>query len=383
MSLGAALARYFPAVTMARRNLGRNRLRSALATLGIVIGVLAIATLGILGNVLQVSATNELGSIGNQVIVSPNVDAGVETLSSRDVRTVERITEGRGRAVPIKTAGVLARGGGDSTFVQLYGTAAPAALFETGDGTLPENHRQGAIVGPEVATSLGLQVGSTVEIESNSYRVIAVLADTDTISPIQPTRAVVLPPDEFVRDSFDQIVVQADSGADARTVAREVRATLNARGQRVSVFELSSILDRIAEFFGLLNAFLLAIASVSLVVAGVSIFNVMLMSTAERRGEIGLLRAVGVRTGDVLRTLLVEAALLGVVGGAIGALLSVLVALGLFLFVEQIGLDVILVPGNAGIVVGGFGFGVLVSVVSGLYPAWRAASERPVDALRG
>jgi putative ABC transport system permease protein len=115
----------------------------------------------------------------------------------------------------------------------------------------------------------------------------------------------------------------------------------------------------------------------------VSIFNVMLMSTAERRQEIGVLRAVGVQKRDVLRTLLVEAALLGVVGGAVGALLSGLVAVGLGLVVEQVGFGVILVPSNGLYLVGAFAFGVVVSVVSGLYPAWRAASERPVESLRG
>ncbi|MEF8843550.1 MAG: ABC transporter permease [Haloarculaceae archaeon] len=371
----------FPAVLMALRNLDRNRLRSGLAALGIVIGVVAIATLGIFGNVLSLSATQELGGIGNQVIVSPAEDTGADTLSPRDVSTVERVAEGRGEAVPLKASGAVVSGNAGRTFAQLYGLSEPGALFEAGEGDLPRRHRQGAIVGSEVASSLDLSVGSAVEIEGNRYRVIAVLAESDAISPIQPDNAVVLPEGEFVQEGYNQVVVQADSGEDARSVAATVRERLNARETRVSVFELGSVLDQIREFFALLNGFLVALGAVSLVVAGVAIFNVMLMSTRERRGEIGVLRAVGVQRGDVLRTLVVEAALLGVLGGLLGAVLSALaaVALGHFTRVE---FDVVFDPSNGVFLVLAFVFGVVVALASGLYPAWKAANEHPVDALR-
>ncbi len=382
MSRLAALERRVPALLLARRNLARTRLRSGLAALGILIGVFAVATLGVFGTVLELSATNELGGIGNQVIVSPNADSGLETLSSRDVQAVERIADGRGAVVPLKTDGVVVTSGSDSSFAQLYGMSRPRALFEAEAGTLPETHRQGAIVGREVAARLNLQVGSVLEIESNRYRVVAILAESDSISPIRPDNAVILPPEVFVQSTFDQVVVQADSGTDAQAVASEVEARLNARERRVSVFELGSVLERINEFFALLNGFLIGLAAVSLVVAGVSIFNVMLMSVNERRAEIGVLRAVGVHRREVLSMLVVEAGLLGVVGGSLGVIASALVTLGLWAFVDQIALNVILVPRNGLILLGAFAFGVLVSLVSGAYPAWKAASERPVDALR-
>ena len=378
---GGGLLSRFPALLMARRNLSRNRLRSGLAALGIVIGVLAIATLGIFGNVLQLSATNELGGIGNQVIVSPNEDAGRETLSPRDVATIERVAEGRGTPVPLQSDGAVVNGPGGQSFAQLYGISRPRALFAARAGTVPEFHRQGALVGASVASRLDLQVGSAVEIENRRFRVIAVLAESEAITPIQPSNAIVLPPDEFTQGAPDQVVVQADSSGDASYVARTVRDRLNAREQRVSVFELSSILDTINEFFSLLNAFLIALGAISLIVAGVSIFNVMLMSTAERRGEIGLLRAVGVQRGDVLRTLVAEALLLGVVGGLGGVVLSVGAAAALYQF-SPIGLDVILVPRNVAVVAVAFAFGVAISTLSGLYPAYKAADEEPVEALR-
>jgi len=371
----------FPAVLMAFRNLERNRLRSALAALGIVIGVIAIATLGIFGNVLQLSATNELGGIGNQVIVSPDTDSGAESLSSRDLAAVQRVAEGRGTAVPLITGGAVISSSSGQSFAQLYGLSNPAALFEAQAGTLPKQHRQGAIVGQSIAANLNLQVGSAVEVDGNRYRIIAVLAEGEDITPIRPDSAIVLPEDEFTQSSYNQVVVQANSGEDATFVSETVRTRLNAREQRVSVFELGSILDQINEFFTLLNGFLIALGAISLLVAGVAIFNVMLMSTRERRGEIGVLRAVGVQKAEVLRTLVVESALLGVLGGFVGILLSTVAVFGLYLF-SPIELDVVLAPSNGGYLALAFAFGVFIALLSGLYPAWKAANEHPVDALR-
>jgi len=371
-----------PAVLMAVRNLRRNRLRSVLAALGIVIGVLAIATLGIFGNVLQLAALDQLGGIGNQVIVSPNQDAGAESLSARDVAEIERIAEGRGTAVPLFSDGAPVSGPGDTdSFANVYGTNTPAALFTAESGTVPERHRQGALVGTELADELGVQAGSVIEISGTTYRVIGILAEGEDISPVQPGSAVVLPESEFAASNYDQVVVQADSGEDARAIADDVRDRLNAREDRVSVLELSSILDQIDEFFDLLNQFLLGLGAISLVVAGVAIFNVMLMSTTERRGEIGLLRAVGVQKGDILRTLVVESTLLGVIGGVVGVLFSIGAALLLW-YVSPIGLDIVLDPSNAVYLVVAFAFGVVISLASGLYPAWKAATLEPVEALR-
>lgn len=370
-----------PAVLMASRNLRRNKLRSILAALGIVIGVLAIATLGIFGNVLQLAAVESLGGLGNQVIVSPNVDAGGESLSAREITEIERITEGRGVAVPVITDGGVVSSSGSSSFATLYGTDRPGMLFDAESGTVPEQHRQGALIGSDLADALGVRVGGVVEISDIQFRVIGILAPTETISPVQPDNAVILPEGAFVATEYDQVVIQADSNEDARAIAAGIDDRLNVREERVDVFELSSVLDQIDEFFDLLGQFLVGLGAVSLVVAGVAIFNVMLMSTTERRGEIGLLRAVGVQKRDILRTLVVEATLLGVLGGFVGVVLSSLAALLLW-YVSPIELHIVLHPSNGVYLLVAFVFGVAISLASGLYPAWKAANLEPVEALR-
>ena len=370
-----------PAAVLAGQNLSRQRARAALAALGIVIGVFAVVTLGTLGTALQVAATAELGGLGNQVIISPSEESPNEVLNSRDIQAIERAAAGRGTVIPLQTTGATARNGEAQTATQVYGTTTPKTLFNA-DDSIPEFHRQGAIVGAEVASSLDVQQGSQVQVGPQSYRVIAILEAETGISPIQGNSAIILPPSAFTTSGYSQVVIKANSGGDATAVATEVRSRLNGRENRVSVFSLQSVLTQIEEFFGLLNGFLLAIASVSLVVAGVSIFNIMLMTVSERRGEIGVLRAVGIHRQQVLRTLIIESTLLGVAGGFVGACGGVITVIAVGMN-TQLPISAIFVPLNAIIVFVGFGFGVVVALIGGLYPAYKAAWEPPVESLRG
>jgi putative ABC transport system permease protein len=373
------LSRRLPAVMMARRNLSRNRLRSGLAVLGIVIGVLAIASLGMFGTTLRTGATQNLGDIGNEIQVSPNLQEGVESLTDRDVSRIERVVEGE--VVPLNSDQRRLSRGRDSTVVTAYAMENPGALYEAQAGRVPERLQQGVLVGANVAERFELVPGNTVTLDGESYRVAAVLEREDGISLVSPNDAVVVPQDAVDEDGFSQVVVTAESGEAANASAVAVREALNRREERVSIFELDSITQGINTFFGILNAFLIGIGSISLVVAGVSILNVMLMSTVERRGEIGVLRAVGVQRGDVIRMILAEAGLLGAVGGAIGAVLAVGAGVALNWFVLSDPLATFR-PINVAYVVLAFGFALVTSVLSGLYPAWKAANEHPVEALR-
>ncbi len=369
-----------PAIAMAGRNLRRNRIRTVLAVLGVCIGVLAVATLGIFGNVLALGADDAIGDVGTQIVLSPNADAGIESLSDADVAEIRRAV-GEPAVIPLYTDGALVSGATDQTFTTVYGVEEPGLAFEAAEGRLPERHRQGAIVGAGIASDLGVGVGDTVEIEGAQIRIVAVLAETQTFSPVAPDDAVFLPESAFAADGYDQVLVVSESGGEAREAAESIRESVNAREDRVDIFELAALVDEIDEFFDLLGTFLLGLGAISLVVAGVSILNVMLMSTVERRQEIGVMRAVGIRKRDVLRVLLAEAGLIGAIGAVLGTVLTALIVLG-FLFATPAETAVVLDPTNGYYLLLALVFGVGVGLISGAYPAWKAASERPVEALR-
>lgn len=377
MSLGA----WQPSVAMAARNLRRNRVRTVLAVLGVTIGVFAVATLGVFGNVLALGADDAIGDIGTQVVLSPNADAGVESLSDADVAAVRRAV-GEPAVVPLYSDGAIVSAPTDQQFATVYGVERPGLAFEAAEGDLPERHRDGAIVGAELAENLGVGVGDRVEVAGGQTRVIAVLAQSQTFSPVAPDEAVFLPESAFAADGYDQVLVVSESGAEASAAAESIRRSVNAREERVDVFELAAVVDEINEFFDLLGTFLLGLGGISLVVAGVSILNVMLMSTVERREEIGVMRAVGVTRRDVLRVLIAEAGLIGALGAVLGTALTVVVVAGLVVSTSAVDPTIALDPTNGYYLLLALGFGVGVGLVSGAYPAWKAANERPVEALR-
>jgi len=156
---------------------------------------------------------------------------------------------------------------------------------------------------------------------------------------------------------------------------------VNLKDEKVNILEMKSILERIDEAFNQINLFLMAIAGVSLLVAGVSILNIMLMSTIERTKEIGIMRAIGARRVTIMKIFLLEAGMLGVSGSIIGAILSI--AGGYFITRLIIGeVSSIFTTTTILFVFEGFLFGVGTALVSGLYPAWRASNLEPIEALR-
>jgi ABC-type antimicrobial peptide transport system permease subunit len=166
-----------------------------------------------------------------------------------------------------------------------------------------------------------------------------------------------------------------------QAAAEELRGSLNpGRLERYSIFDAEAAIEQFNQQLALINTFLIGIGAVSLLVASVSILNVMLMSTIERRAEIGVLRATGFHRLDVLRLMLNEAALLGMVGAVFGVVFSIL--LGMLINAELLGDPLAFSAEALQYVAIGFVFGTLASFLSGLYPAWKAANSRPVEALR-
>ncbi|WP_136689328.1 ABC transporter permease [Halorhabdus amylolytica] len=374
-----SLADRLPVLSLAIRNLSRSKTRSALAAIGIAIGVIAIVSLGMFGSAFQRSQMQNIGTIGNNVGVFPGEDLDRANFTERQLREIRRAAQ-PADLIAIKQDVREMRSRDGTTDQTVYGIADPDRLFDVRQGAIPDNWRSGIIVGDQLATIEGIETGDALNLDGQTYRVAAVLEDAGQATLVNPNNAVILPPSRFAEDTYTQVIVLSDTTAEATRTAERIRTAMNDRRERVQVFEFSQLAQQINQLFLQLNLFLIGIGAVSLVVAGTSILNVMLMSTVERRGEIGVLRAVGFKRFAVLRIFLTEAAMLGLIGGSAGVVVSVLIGTGIHsLFLgDPFAFDTLSVI----YVVGGFSFGIGSGLISGAYPAWKASRLDPVEALR-
>jgi len=379
----ASYLRRFPSVLMAWRNLGRNRARTALAMLGIVIGVMAITSLGMTGVALEKQATANLGNLANEVSVSPGEDIETDGITDDQVETIRDIAPATTVIPQRSNATELTARNGAEANVQVTGVTNPAPLYDIATGDEPTRLQTGALITESTAEQLGLQLGDPVEYGGQIYRIRGLIAAESGFGA-SGGGELVLPESALnEQEHYNSVTVITEDGETSTATANAIEAEFSDADEEIlTATSFASVQEDISSFTNTLELALLGIGSISLFVASVAILNVMLMSTIERRGEIGVLRAVGVRRGEVLRMILTEAAVLGGVGGLIGSAGSLVVGLALFhVLTGEAALA--LEWSSSRYLLYGMVFALVASVLSGVYPAWTAANESPVDALRG
>jgi putative ABC transport system permease protein len=379
----------FPSVLSALRNVSRAKVRSGLAATAIFIGVVSIAIIGAGGEAFKQSQLQSVESQGaTYVFVAPGIDNEQGHFTREDIREFQAAVGSTGVVATTSKDGEWRQRFGETEQVSIsyMGSAAMLERVYTVDrGEIPLNWRQEAIVSGSYAEEHNLSVNDRMRISQSAggtestrtYRVVAILQDSGGIGGGD----IYLPISMLDEQQYTQVQVLTDSASRAEATAELLRAEFNGRKDRILVFELTNLLRLFTSIVNGINTFLLGVGAIALVVAGVSIANTMLMAVIRRREEIGVLRAVGYQRIDIVRILLIEAAVLGGFGAGAGIAVAtpvVMVANSVFL-----GDPLAFTPTSLGYLGAAFAFGITVSVIAGAYPAWRAANERPVDALRG
>jgi putative ABC transport system permease protein len=232
-----------------------------------------------------------------------------------------------------------------------------------------------------------LTIGSKVEVDDTKLRVVGILKerglgfDISTDNGVFTSSAMYdkLYPDED--EGYNSVIVKVKNIDDIDSVKKDIEDRINKKDVLIDVFATNTITQSLDDVFKSISLFLMGIGSISLLVAGVSILNVMLMSTMERTKEIGIMKAVGASRNDILKMFLLEALFLGILASIIGGILTIG---GSYLLIALIMDDTgyLLKISNVLYIAEGITFGIITSLVGGMYPAWKAAQMKPLDALR-
>jgi putative ABC transport system permease protein len=185
----------------------------------------------------------------------------------------------------------------------------------------------------------------------------------------------------YVPSGYDLVIVKVKDLAHIEEVKAAIERQLNRRDTVVDVIDTRAILETILTTFGQISTFTTAIGGISLIVAGVSILNIMLMSVTERIKEIGVLRSIGTQRREVRRMFLYEALILGLIGSGIGGVLSLIGGYAVSIVMLQTS-QYLFAPSSLVYVLYGIAFGIGTSLISGFYPAWKASNLNPIEALR-
>lgn len=395
------------ALLLALRELRRNVMRSMLTMLGIIIGVAAVIILVTLGEGATKQVTTQIASLGsNLLIITPGRRMGPGQASSAapfkmaDVEAIEEGVLDVAGVAPVVTSPVTAIYGNQNWTTSVTGTtdqfvSVTNRRIEQGRNLTASEIRTGSsvcIIGRTVSDKLfGGQspVGKRIRLQRISCQVIGLSeAKGQTGMGQDQDDLIVIPLRTFQRrisgnDNVNLIMVSARDGISTDRVARDIRALMRTRRHLsaaeeddFSVIDTKEITAMLSNTTRTLTMLLGAVASVSLLVGGIGIMNIMLVSVTERTREIGIRLAIGALTRDVLLQFLVEAMVLSSFGGLIGVVLALVICASV---ASRLQVPFIL---NMPIILIGFAFAAGVGIIFGYLPAHKAANLDPIEALR-
>jgi putative ABC transport system permease protein len=390
------------------RSVKLNFLRSILASVGIVIGVVAIAAMGMLGANMQLQLKSQLSANANTIIITPDTvrlgPPGMSVFTSSSSSSSSGITKSQLTQIrnAVGSDGVVIPILSNSTQYTINSLPGRGSLYamEPGDITKFLTISQGenldvdqdnqALVGATIAENFNVKPGTRVKLGSSSsqktLKIVGILEARGTSSDnVNVDNAIVVSKswynDQYDTNTYNQVNVIVNNIDTINQTETAINDKINKRKTVLRITDASSRLSSITSAIGTLSSMMMAIGAISLVVAAVSIFNVMMMSVNERIQEIGILLSIGTEKGEVRRMFLYEAFILGLVGGGVGAIASFVIGYSVvsallgstdyfFLWESLVYLPIGLLVGCA------------VCVLSGFYPAWRASNLDPIEALR-
>lgn len=406
-------------ITTALRSLTSNKLRSGLTLLGIIIGITAVTVLVSIGRGAQESITSSIQSQGtNLIFVNPRFDTdGASTLTLQDAEAlVDPVLAPSVKSVaPYISTGGRIVAGRQYVDSQIIGVTPEYAAVrnvnvEQGQFIMPihiKNNSEVAVISASVAEQLFIDanpVREKIRINGRQFTVAGVLEDAGGVFFGFGNQVYVPITTAYYRlsserttqgdisvNSIDVTAVSQESIDEAKL---EIATILRLR-HRISeendfeIDTLQDLIDALNEIITIMVVFLGAVSGISLLVGGIGVMNIMLVSVTERTREIGIRKAMGAKRRDIMLQFLAEAVFLTLGGGIMGVLTSLLFSPLINLIVNSIGpgggggeSSIIGITFNPDIAFLALSVSATVGLLSGIYPALRAARMHPIDALR-
>lgn len=397
-------------IKTAFKSIFKNRMRSLLTSLGIIIGVSAVIVMVAIGEGSQKRIEEGIQSLGtNLIVVFPGastaggVSRGAGSFNRftfSDIEKIEKEATLLKAVSPIVRTGGQVIGGGNNWSTTIFGVSED--YFEIRNWELEygefftdrdvKTNRKVALLGKTVANQLFPDqdaVGQKIRIRNVPFLVIGLLKEKGQSGMGVDQDDIILAPSTTVYyrlrgwrhiDMINATAISPDRIEEAKkeiqTILREAHRINPGEDDDFTVSDQADISKAASETSRILTMLLGSIAGVSLVVGGIGIMNIMLVSVTERTREIGIRLSVGAREKDVLIQFLTEAVILSLTGGVTGIFLSVIISVGLNKFTELYAVI------NPNIIVLSVIFSAAVGIFFGYYPARKAAALNPIDALR-
>jgi putative ABC transport system permease protein len=414
------------AMKLAFNILVHSRLRTWLTVIGIVIGVAAVVAIISIGEGMQQTVTSRLTGLGADIItISPGgsgassgfrvFEAGGQFGGGRASSGVNLTEKDIQALTPVQN--IAAIEGEVSGSGEAYYLAEKVRVSVTGVDPvqwrkittselyigrfLTASDYNAVVIGSRIANQTfkqPLAINRMIIIENRTFKIVGILkesgsmggSDRSVIMPIRAARDTL----ELDANNFNSIVVKASSTDAVDQVLADIDSRLtilhhvtNANRKGYSISSAKSMQETMSSITSAMTLFLGAIAAVSLLVGGIGIANSMFTSVMEKTREIGIMKAIGARNGDILMIFVLSSAMIGAVGGLIG----IAVGAGISLILPEIGIRMMGTLGTGGgmttaitpqLLAGALLLSMAIGVISGLIPSYRASKLKPVEALR-
>jgi putative ABC transport system permease protein len=381
---------------MALENVISNKMRSFLTMLGIIIGVGSVIAMITIVSGATSTVTDQVASMGaNTVTVQVKGTPLKQGLTQGDLNEITKLSNIEGIAPTITGSTTVAFEGESMDEITLQGKND--VYFKNTDDVISagriisaidtENKSRVALIGQAIADELYIgknPIGQEIKIGGITYQIIGILKESDSFASADTNHSVIIPYTtamgmvgaKYINSLTVYVADQNLSNTTTKQIEGILNKAFNDADDSYSIVNMQNILDTIKSMTGILSMMLAGIASISLVVGGIGIMNMMLVSVTERTSEIGLRKALGAKPRQIQLQFLIESVVLCLFGGIIGFLLGV----GLAFVVAQImGTGFAL---TASTVLLAIGFSAMIGIVFGFMPARKASRLNPIDALR-